>query len=399
MTFHVQTSKESEDLKSIVCNLALSPIEAVIRQRSLANLTQFASDFAENKRNASTQPRSAPDQVSEKFQISFSCQLPSLTVEIPLTKSIPVAPLFNRCGETLRNAAAREASLGLTLWTIDFQWTTGDQINSERNLESSAAFNFCHMLIFATAPVGDKVSPGAKMQRIDFMLLNGRTEVDPYIPISFQYKKKLPLSSDGSLGREFFPVVPTLSSFKARQEDEDDELKIDRLLFSKLRNVEADSRKDLRGTDPQIAMVTDAEKSDIVISISIPEMFLDLTKAELTTIITMLESANPAEAFGSSHAKGENADTISLSKPTCLGIAFNIEQMTFSLKQNFCIQDLYGDKTRKDRFSCLLAVNNLRVHVLLNGSNLRHFRLMMHDLGFYSGQSAFMLILGLQFTL
>lgn len=387
MTFHLQVSEELKSVKCIDCNITLLPIEAVVRQRSLANLINFANDFSHNKQNETTQQSLEQDQASEQAHVSFTCHVPSLTVSIPLLKSTSTAPFFNRRGETLRNAVLRKAHLGITLNTIEFQWTSGDPANCERGLESSAILDVCHILIFACAPVGDKISLDTKMQRTDFILLNGRTEVDPYIPITLQYKKASPSSNDGSLGREFFPIVPTISSFKARQEDEDDEMNIDRLLFSKLRDVDAESRKNLRGTEPQIAMVTDAEKSVAVLCLSIPEVIVDLTKTELETLQAMIESAKPEH----SPANAKNLDDNSSSKAPCLSFRLDVEQMTLALKEDFCIEDLYATKTVKDRFSCLLAVNKIRTHFLLNESELRHIRLVMHDLAFYSGESTFFL--------
>ena len=384
MTLHIQVSKESKQKKVVECNVTLLPLEVVIRQRTLANLAQFAADLPPN--NGIVQTHQIPQCDVEQGQttISFSCQCPSLTLSMPLLKRVPTAALFNRCGENLRNTMPKEAYLGLSLYTIDIDWYSGGV--EKDMLESSAAFKFCQMLIFACAPLGDRVSVGTKMQRSDFILFNGRTEVDPFIPISFEYKKRSTKSTDGSLGREYFPIVPTISSFKARQEDEDDELKIDRLLFSKLGDVDADSRRNLRGADPQFAMVNDAEKTDMVLCLTVPEIILDFTKTELETIIAMLQAAAPLPQSKPVKANSSTESNKSVCKPLTISLVLNIEQVTCSLKQDFCIEDLYGDKAKKERSSCVFAVNQLRSHALFNGSTLRHIRLLAQDLGFYSGK-------------
>lgn len=383
IALHVQLSKEHKSTKLIDCNITLLPIEVMVRQRSLENLTKFTAQSIKTTGGCNVPHRVEPKDSSDA-QISFACNCPSLVVTIPLRKRLSTAPLFNRCGETLHNVQARDAFLGLTLDTIDFQWSKGDAETTEKDLESCAKFNFYHMLMFACAPVGDKVSVGATMQRTDFILLKGRTEVNPYVPITLEYLKKLPSSKDGTIGRETFPIVPAISSFKARQEDEDEELKIDRLLFSKLHDVDADSRKNLRGTDPQIAMVTDAEKSDAVVRFSIPEIIVDLTKTELTTVLDMVDFAKPPASSDQSSAEVEKS--VEKSQSTSLSISLNVDQISLSLKEDFRIEDLYGDKSKKDRFSCLFAINNFRTHALLSGSNLRHLRVLAHDIGLYSGE-------------
>jgi len=357
----------------------------MVRQRSLANLTEFAKQASGNEGHSASSPNSETDESHVDMQISFSCHCPSLTFSLPLRKRVPTSALFNRCGETLANASVREAFFGISLDAVDFQWSKGEPEMTGKGMESLAKFSFFYMLVFACAPVGDKVSVGARMQRTDLVLLNGRTEVDPYIPISLEYVQRLSSSKDVTLGRDTFPIVPTISSFKARQEDEDEELKIDRLLFSKLDDVDADSRKNLRGTDPQIAMVADAEKSDVVFRLHVPEIIVDLTETELVTIMEMLKAAKP-DASAQCMSEADNATSKADAKPINIAFAVNVDQASFSLKQDFRIEDLYGDRSKKDRFSCLFAINRFRTHALFSGADLRHFRVVMHDMALYSGK-------------
>ena len=190
LTLHVQLAKAHKCKKSIDCTLVLSPIEGIFRERSLANLSDFVSQIG--KGSGSSNPQTNKRELPDDTQISFACSCPSLTLSIPLLNSVSTAPLFNRCGETLSNAPVRDAFFGLTLGTLHFQWNKGDDETSEKGLESCAKLSLFYGFIFACAPIGDKVALGAKMQRTDFVLLNGRTEVNPCIPITLEYLKMIP---------------------------------------------------------------------------------------------------------------------------------------------------------------------------------------------------------------
>ena len=55
-----------------------------------------------------------------------------------------------------------------------------------------------------------------------------------------------------------------------------------------------DSRRELRGIDPQSVMLADVAQSDIALSISIPQVFGDLTAGELSTLNQMVGCLIPS---------------------------------------------------------------------------------------------------------
>jgi hypothetical protein len=305
-------------------------------------------------------------------------------------KQVITGPLFDRCGEVLENARIKGASLGFLLENTNFEWSEKKNDESDSShFESSGRFSCHHLLFFATSPVGDKIAVDTRMQRTDIFVARGRMEVNPYIPISLDFKRNLPGSKERNHGRDSFPIVPAISSFKARQEDEDEELKIDRLLFSKLQDVDADSRKELRGTDPQIAMVADAEKCSSVVVLNIPEILADLTKTEMETFLNMLDAAKPTtETSNSASSRStvvapEIPDEEAPAKSMCL--ALNIDQITLSLKEDSYIEGLFG---KRDQFSCVLAMDTFKAHALLGGSGMKHLRLLAHEPCLYTGKSS-----------
>jgi hypothetical protein len=382
---HLKQSREIKTSRSLECDISLLPIELFFRQRTISNISTFAAQLKESKDGqelefSTNQSGEREDGITRRTSFSFRC--PSITFSIPLVKQVVTGPLFNRCGETLNNAPVEGASLGFLLEGTAFEWSKEKNDEYDAALESSGRFSCLHMLFFASSPVGDQVAVDTIMQRTDIFLASGRTEVNPFIPISLELKQDVAAGKEGNHGRDSFPIVPAISSFKARQEDEDEELKIDRLLFSKLRDVNADSRKELRGTDPQISMLSDAEKCDFVVVLNVPEIISDLTTTEMETLLKMLEAARP-DPSSPTAAKPEKRIQEVKAQSVCL--AANFDQITISLKQDFRIEDLYGDK--KDRFSCLLAINTFRTHALLLGPKIKHVRLLAHEPCLYTGKS------------
>lgn len=390
---NIKTTKDNATTSSLQCDVTLLPIEIFFRQRTISNLSTFAAHLKEEPaKPESTKLNSIQnDDLDDKAskQISFCCHCPSVTFSIPLLKEVTTGPLFDRCGEVLENARITGASVGVLIDNTSFEWTEtkNDEIDSNE-LESSGNFSCHHLLFFAKSPIGDKITVDTKMQRTDICVARGRMEVNPYIPISIDFRKNSPGRKEGNHGRHSFPLVPAISSFKARQEDEDEELKIDRLLFSKLQDVDADSRKELRGSDPQIAMVADAEMCNSVVVLNIPEILSDLTKTEIETFLMMLDAARPTpEAFDSSNTSRSTDVALPISEEEAeaksLCISISIDQITLSLKEDLYIEGLFG---KREQFSCLAALDTFKAHILLGNSGLKHLRLLAHEPCLYAGK-------------
>ena len=363
------------------------PIEITVRQRTLKNFASFAASVGDDDSTTkSSQTTDATLKEHEVSETSITCACSSITIRLPINADIQTDALFSRCGETLeKRNDDQNLSLGVVLDTVSLEYhipasTAGDSV------DASAKLSCLRVLTFVSSGKSDKLSVSTKTQRFDIALFNGRTEVAPYIPLSLEFKKCQPSNDGKNHGRTNFPIVPTISSFKARQEDEDEELKIDHMLFSKLHDVDADSRKDLRGKDPQFAMVSDAEKSSIVASIYIPEIIVDLTKSELATIASILDIAAGEQSPKTTASGKQPADSSVGVAEKYTSVALSLDQMTISIKDDFRIEDLYGNGNGKDRFSCVFAMNDFKTHTLLDGSKMKNPRVLVHDFCLYSGE-------------
>ena len=61
-------------------------------------------------------------------------------------------------------------------------------------------------------------------------------------------------------------------------------------MFSKLQSVDADSRRELKGSDQQSSMLSAVDKCNLVAVLGVPEIVVDVSMREIETILKMLEA-------------------------------------------------------------------------------------------------------------
>jgi hypothetical protein len=379
VTLHAKLSRKSVLDSVFECDTTFAPIEVIYRHGTMSNLKALVDKIGEGSVGSDN---GAPDtqlvvgKEERKRQVHCSCSCSSITLSIPILENVSTDALFERCGEVLEHAPVSEPSLGILFEQISIEWNDGqDDTGEAPHLDSGAKFACQHILVFASSPIGGKLAVDVKMQRTDLLVARGRMEVEPYIPISIDVRDNTSDGQEINYGRESFPIVPAISSFKARQEDEDEELNIDQVLFSKLHDVDADSRKGLRGNDPQASMLADAELSRLVISIIVPEITGDLTKTEMDVLLRMAQAATPSSKPSSYSAKVSDTKE----SDNRLSVSMDFGQISLTL---------HGDSffPKSDQYSYVLMMDQFKVHSHLMGSKMKHVRLLCHDASFYEGK-------------
>jgi autophagy-related protein 2 len=241
------------------------------------------------------------------------------------------------------------------------------------------------MGLFAVSPNGES-GYETQMLRKDICVASGRTEVNPITPISLSFKRGFYISREVNPGRESFPIVPAISSFKARQEDDDENDRTNNPTFSNYSENTASSRKDLRGNDPQITMLANSEKTNVIVSTHIPEIILDLTANELETFLLMVKRIQKSPP-----QKVENVPRrppVKVTDPDKLSVALNLDKVTLSIRDDQKTFEAYEGKCKSKIYSFLLAMDGIKSHIFLFGSEPRHFRLLNQDLCLYSSCEA-----------
>lgn len=369
-SFKMNVCRADDGTETFDC--VFSPLEMNARQRSLSSLLLLGRRLGSGNDTAHRRSTGQEKESSRKTrQLTIKSICPSITIYVPLLGRMETSRVFNRCGETLRGAQPDEACLGLAIHDIALMYDTKHPEQND-GVSSVAAVEICRIFAFAWAPKDKKSIAGSTVNRTDLFLLDSRTEVQPYIPLSFEYKTVTPPSKEG---RTSFPIVPPISSFKNRQEDDDD--KVIQLIDSK-RYIEQQSLEGVRNiSDPQVRMVTATETCSAIVSLRIPEIICDLTKGELSEVTEML---------GLVKFQDSDIDTVPTKKlsDSKTSVALRVDQISLSLKQDFCVQDIYGDASNNDRYSCLFAADTFRIHLLFCGLSMTHSRVLVHDFTIYA---------------
>jgi autophagy-related protein 2 len=371
-------------------NVTLLPLEFFLRHKTLSNLSRLKllvekNDSSNDKRKYSTN-FDLPCREGRRREMALSCLCPSITLSFPFLRRVAASTLFRRSSEIVSKAEVTEGSICIMFENPSLEWMSNCDSDPEPGQSSLAGdFSFDHLLVFALSPDRNSIGFGVRMQRKDILLMSGRVEVNPFIPISVAFTQVVPSGRDRNPGRESFPIVPAISSFKARQEDDDDENdehESDGIVLPKSNDTEAFLKNQLRANDPQISMLADAEKSSLVVTVRIPEIVADLTKAELVVFLTMLDAAMPPPNDKVQKPVTDHMEKRKAAASEALGIALLCENVTFAIREDSqypCI-----NQTVDDIFSFIFAADQVKLHLLFKEYKLSHFRILCHDLCIYS---------------
>lgn len=367
----------------IQCSVTLLPLELSFRQRTMTNIALFASiaqgEYSESVLSVESLQPPLPEEAKENYkEVSLLCDCPSIRVSFPLEGEITTAPLFERCGEIASGRTVMESSVEILFENTGFEFKSQKSKNATLDQPYLSGKFWCrHMGLFAVAPKGER-GHEVQMLRKDIFIASGRLEVNPSIPISCSFIKVLP-ETNGKHGRESFPIVPAISSFKARQEDDDDEdEEAERSGFSKVAREDTESsRKDLKGSDPQIAMLANSETSSIILTTTIPEFIVDMTTNELEILFLMLSGIQQTQSSKPSKSSSSTSYPTQVS-PEKISVALNLDKVSLSIQND--TNRPVSDQNRTQAHSFLLAMDRIRFHAFALGSEMKHIRVFSQDL-------------------
>jgi len=262
-----------------------------------------------------------------KCDVQLSILSPCISIYIPADKpdfhsaqeeEKSDEKLFRRCGyDLLKEPISDHTYIGLTF--EDLTLSTLDQIfvKSESSEIRGHLISCQRTVLFVTGPRKDSVGRISSMQRFDLLASSGHS------PISICHKRN-GRTAFQSVGRGAFPVVKPFSSFKARQEDDDDLNSIPLMV-----GTNNEDASPLRSPDPQPAFLKAADKCNSTIELRIPDFNVDLTKLELVALLQILSKS--FSHFIQNRAVAAEVDD-SMSTQACgansVGLLINIEQFT-----------------------------------------------------------------------
>jgi len=359
----------------------LKPIEMVYRHRTLWHVTSMVDTLKSNKEPVDSQSVvNSTLQDKSNIQIASAfCTLASLTLILPVVEDRDFSSLYRRCGHFADASGSNRSAIGVLFENLTFEHKRQNDMveESEAPVQRVTTTLDCHNIIcFASSPESTGNSLGRLCHRLDFFAATGRFEVDPFIPITVAYRQNLQGGpSDSNVGREAFPSVPTLSSFKARQEDEDEDDEIDRILSEKLQDVNVDSRRALRAKDPQTTMLTEAENCEAVVMVHIPAIVVDFSRIELEALLEMIQCIMPKEKNAPSPGKPSSSPPASSS----VAVSLACDSVCLAV-HNY---EIIRDRPRWNSF--LFRFDRCRAHTIPGNTPTQFFRFLSHEATLFEG--------------
>lgn len=355
---------------------------------------------------------------SRERSVRLTCSCPFITLSLPVhcdevdatgNRIVPnenYEEKFARCGYPLQNVpVTSNAAIGIVFYhvSVDVVNEPCDHVDpTSDNLTTSfsecTSFSCDHVVLFVTYPSTSRSGIVSGMKRMDVLVFNGKVEVEPHVPVSIKYST-VSASQNGTsqYGRRAFPVVPALSAFKARQEDEENEIEdMYKSISSSARMRELQDMEmasGLRGTDPQGSMLLEAEKCSSVAEIHVPDIVGDLTQKEAHTLLQMLVMTTTKGRASIHRQVRTPKDEITPGSSSAswprrfTGIALRCDHVCLAVHKwsapppNISNNGSLGS----DEYSFALMGDGWKAHAVFDAPRLKNLRILAHEANFFEG--------------
>lgn len=366
----------SNDQDSLVAELNLLPMEISYRSHLVAHVADLVSQL-----QSVVTENGLSDELSDMHTVILSESKPrvrsinvtcsSLVVSMPVVTEQDWDVLYSRSGYVSQGALTKTSSLGLLFECLEAELV--------QKIDESSSFSISshNIVYYANSPKGAGNVFDQTSDRFDMFALCGLNEIDPCIPVELRITQcGLGNSSEtanisAGLAVENFPVVPLLSSFKTRQDDDETEVARGTKICDKNK-----SKNQLRASDEQDSMLAKVKKSEVVVSVNIPEFVVDVSRKELMLLRDILDSLRP-ESTDKRNAQPKDQ----LQVPKIVSFTINCDDISLAVhsERDESFSDQYTDGSDSAQFSFLVKMDRLRSHLLFEGTAMRHSRLLMQE--------------------
>jgi hypothetical protein len=396
-----QTQGEGHDNcnASMDIEMVLEPLEITYRQITISKvlsqlvLERFNDDIDHTQSTTPPTQNVGGEQQTRKFPtVYLTC--PSISIFAPVPREGEWRRLYTRCGYILDTSAEVKSScicLFLDRFSVELNHRDSFRGGDKRRIAKKSIVEevqlACHnIMAYALSPLA---SPGLfdnrKCRRLDILALIGRSEVDPCVPVTVKVTTLTVHSSidfvDQRPAMQDFPKVAPISSFKARQEsDENEANQIDDDFAScSMKSDVTATANEQSSLGPQVIMISNLEKCTVSTTIRIPEIMSDLTITELRDLT---EIARAAFCPGMENSDDRQISKIHENSSSRSDFAITITCDTVSL----AVHNSVNTWSFEDVFSFLLKMDGFKLHSLLERNAAKHARILAHEIDFYEGK-------------
>jgi hypothetical protein len=178
------------------------------------------------------------------------------------------------------------------------------------------------------------------------------------------HKKNGP-GSFPSVVRAAFPTVKPISSFKARQDDDDGPHATPTIVGTRSVDI-----SQLRSPDPQPVILKEADKCNSLLEFRFPELYLDLTKSEIIALFHITMSAFPSDHPKKNDVQKSDEPQAFIAEKgmgRSFGFSLTVEQITLNLHHS--MDPLGGlDDAHWETFSFSVIGEEWNLFSILGGS-------------------------------
>jgi hypothetical protein len=381
------------------------PLETTYQQSMMDNITRLSESLASKNFHQKRVPPPTSTSLADdgesstpmSLQFDLNCQ--TITVFLPVVTGNGPDPekyqtLFQRCGSVVPNTTQSSSiMLGCVFdgCTANISRSSVDDSASViSGGEGKTAFiAFQHALLFARAPnnIESLITPlhSSGMRHVDLMALSGDTAIDPdsVVQIDFsssQKQAKKSSESDLTTHMNNFPLVPPLSTVKARQEyDSDDDEQVSGATDGK------NSSLKIRGEDVQYGMSAEASDCGSSIHIQVPHIVFDLTLGERRELISLISALRTGTKDDESDGTRKESDVDLKAPPSFkIAVAVSFDQVSVCLHDEALTKES-GSDDQDVYFSYVIVAGGIKAHTLLTSHGIRNVRFLVDDFTLYEG--------------
>jgi hypothetical protein len=367
--------KETKDLMNV--EVVMEPLEIAYRIATISRLCQLLrTDVQQNP--------PVIDAIKPKHKtVSLTATCSSVTVLHPWESHLASTNLYQRTGYSAECMLGRDPAVGCCFERLYFELNHMDDIE----IQSEISISCCNMVTFVSCPTTRHNAFDYAINRLDFLSVSCQTEADSCVTIALNFTSLVArdISCDNghcnkTLAQSLFPTAPSLSSFKNRQDDEDDNM-----ATVKPSNIKGDYRNWNSG-DPEAVMLSDASICDVVVSINIREIFMDLSVKELKALHEMVSCLKTEEASPSSLQA--TSDKLVMSKQVAYSVFCDRFSLSLQIDRDTSIVTFEDNMVQCSTF--LLTMEQCKGYGIAVGPSPKHLRCSVYDFDFLESKCNFL---------
>jgi len=405
--------------KGTEVHVSLSPVVFTYRQNAISKLSNCFKEILSDKHNNSDKNTSL-DVTSDgsknegndfktksKIQLNLDCQ--HIAFHLPLRQEDEsIDGLFRRCGYRFSNSyIIKSPTLSWMATALKTRMSQTSHGVDQKEVHISTSFQTSIISVLAPLSAVDSTEG----MRFDFISFENETMIDPNAINKIEYNSThLENKSDAfkkKRAKKYFPLVVPLASVKASQQIDDEDVN-ENLQPSFSNNGNSNfaqklkgTKRNIRGSDPQVAMLQDAALCENNLCVHVPSIALDFTALEKEILINILSNSVPRNSDegkeeNAAEAVEEGVEERPDVKNTLTGLSFRCDQITLSMHDNYELKSCANSEV--SMYTLFFVCDGFRSHCMLDKNGLKQIRLLSDDITMYEVNHASSILMRTQET-